>query len=238
MARVNEAGRAGRAAAAGQPSAGDSVPEAPNLTSPRVDDSRTWMSLLPVYAVVFAGFVGYSLMITVFTPMLMRGDGPFLTAGEPMAKRTILLGFLLCLYPLGQFAGSPVLGGLSDRYGRKPILLISLFVTTLCYALIATALTLGSFALLAAASLLAGLAEANIVTAQSAIADVIAAQERNRYFGYIYMCVSAAYILGPLAGGKLADPHLVPWFRYQTPFCSCTFTPSGEKPRGVKARGC
>jgi MFS family permease len=175
-------------------------------------------SFLPLYVVIFVGFVGYSLMITVLTPALMSNHSLFLPAGMPLSKRIVLLSFLLCLYPLGQFAGSPVLGSLSDRFGRKPVLLVSLAVTTICYALIAAALTARSFALLAVASLLAGAAEANIVAAQSAIADVVRPEERNRFFGYIYMSVSLAYIIGPLVGGKLADPTLVPWFSDATPF--------------------
>jgi MFS family permease len=174
--------------------------------------------LLPLYAVVFAGFVGYSLMITVFTPMIMSNHDLLLRAEEPMSKRVILLGVLLCLYPLGQFAGSPVLGALSDRLGRKPVLMISLCFTTGCYALIGIALSLRSLALLASASLLAGLAEANVVAAQSAIADVITPEERNRFFGYVYLSASSAYIVGPLVGGKLADPNLVSWFNNATPF--------------------
>jgi MFS family permease len=174
--------------------------------------------LLPLYAVVFAGFVGYSLMITVFTPMIMSNHVLLLRADEPMSRRVILLGILLCLYPLGQFVGSPVLGALSDRFGRKPVLMISLCFTTACYALIGLALYLRNFALLALASLLAGLAEANVVAAQSAIADVITPENRNRFFGYIYLSASSAYIVGPLVGGKLADPDLVPWFSDATPF--------------------
>ena len=174
--------------------------------------------LLPLYAVVFAGFVGYSLMITVFTPMIMSNHDLLLPAGEPASRRVILLGILLCLYPLGQFAGSPVLGALSDRFGRKPVLMISLCITTGCYVLIGIALSLRSVALLALASLLAGLAESNVVAAQSAIADVITPEERNRFFGYIYLSASSAYIVGPLVGGKLADPNLVGWFNNATPF--------------------
>jgi MFS family permease len=175
-------------------------------------------SFLPLYVVIFVGFVGYSLMITVFTPSLMGNHNLLLPATMPISRRIVMLSFLLCLYPLGQFAGSPVLGSLSDRFGRKPILLISLAVTTVCYALIALALTARSFSLLAVACLLAGTAEGNIVAAQSAIADVVRPEDRNRFFGYIYMSVSSAYIIGPLVGGKLADPHLVPWFNDATPF--------------------
>lgn len=179
--------------------------------------------LLPLYAVIFVGFVGYSLMITVFTPMLLRSDSPLIPASYPIEKRTIILGILLCLYPLGQFLGAPILGGLSDRFGRKPILLISLAITTACYALIAFSLTIGTLSLLAIALLLAGLAEANIVAAQSAIADICPPADRNRFFGYIYMSVSAAYIVGPLVGGKLADPRILPWFNYATPFWTVFF---------------
>jgi MFS family permease len=102
--------------------------------------------------------------------------------------------------------------------GANQCWLISLSITTLCYAVISTALNLASFVLLSAALVIAGLAEANIVIAQSAIADVVPADQRNRFFGYIYMSVSAAYIVGPLGGGKLADHELVSWFNYATPF--------------------
>ena len=98
-------------------------------------------SFLPLYIVIFVGFVGYSLMITVLTPALMSNHNLLLAAGTPMRKRIVLLSFLLCLYPLGQFVGSPIVGSLSDRFGRKPVLLVSLTITTVCYALIVLALS-------------------------------------------------------------------------------------------------
>jgi MFS family permease len=121
------------------------------ILSPSGNLPHPLAALLPLYIVIFAGFVGYSLMITVSTPMLLRSDSPMIAADDPMSKRTILLGFLLCLYPQGQFLGSPVLGSLSDRFDRKPVLLISLAITTLCYSVIAYSLAIGSFALLAGA---------------------------------------------------------------------------------------
>jgi DHA1 family tetracycline resistance protein-like MFS transporter len=175
-------------------------------------------SLIPVYVVVFVGFVGYSLMITVFTPMFLDPGTRILPAEATMAYRTIVLGVVLCLYPGGQFIGSPVLGALSDRYGRRPVLLVSLVITTACYALIAVSLQWQSLRLLCVGLVLAGLAEANVVVAQSAIADVVSPADRNRFFGYVYLSSSLAYIAGPLGGGKLAEPAVVPWFTYATPF--------------------
>ena len=92
--------------------------------------------LLPLYAVIFAGFVGYSLMITVFTPLLLHPGSALLPPRTATGTRSLILGGLLALYPLGQFFSSPMLGSLSDRVGRRPVLLASLSLTTGCYALI------------------------------------------------------------------------------------------------------
>lgn len=174
--------------------------------------------VLPLYLVVFAGFLGYSLMITVFTPLILDDGGGLLDADASTSTRTVVLGLLLALYPLAQFAGAPVLGALSDRWGRRPVLLGSLAASAACYALIATALHVRSLPLLMAACTLAGLSEANVAIAQSAIADVAPPRQRSRLFGYVYLASSLAYVAGPLAGGKLADPGLVSWFGYPTPY--------------------
>ena len=89
--------------------------------------------ILPLYVVVFVGFLGYSLMIATFTPMILRNDNGMLPAGSSLTERSLVLGLLLALYPLGQFLGSPVLGALSDHYGRRPILIGSLSTTTILY---------------------------------------------------------------------------------------------------------
>jgi MFS family permease len=174
--------------------------------------------LLPAYLVVFVAFVGYSLMIAMFTPMLLRRDGGMLARSDSIATRTIALGILLAMYPLAQFLAAPVIGALSDRFGRRPTLLTSLAASTACYVLIAYAVQSRTFVLLLAACFLAGLSEANITIAQSAVADVAAPNQRGRLFGYVYLSSSLAYVVGPLVGGRLADRHLVSWFDYATPF--------------------
>jgi MFS family permease len=84
------------------------------------EGSQAFSRLIPMYVVIFAGFVGYSLMITVFTPLLLRPGGGMLPDTTPAATRSLILGGLLALYPLGQFLSSPIMGSLSDRHGRRP----------------------------------------------------------------------------------------------------------------------
>jgi DHA1 family tetracycline resistance protein-like MFS transporter len=174
--------------------------------------------ILPLYVVVFVGFLGYSLMIATFTPMLLLNDNGMLPASSSLTERSLVLGVLLALYPLGQFLGSPVLGALSDRHGRRPILIASLSTTTILYVGIAVALAVQSLPLLMLACFVAGLSESNIVLAQGAIADTASREDRNRLFGYIYLSASLAYVVGPLGGGQLADHSLVSWFSYATPY--------------------
>lgn len=173
--------------------------------------------LFPLYLVIFFGFVGYSLMITLFTPMFLSGDY-ILPANTSLSTRTILLGIVLFLYPFAQFLSSPVLGALSDRFGRRPILLLSLGLTTAFYLLTSFAIEIRNLPLLCISLAIAGFSEGNVTVAQSTIADVSTGPNKNRYFGYIYLSASLAYVIGPLFGGKLADPKLVTWFSYALPF--------------------
>jgi MFS family permease len=174
--------------------------------------------ILPLYIVIFIGFVGYSLMITILTPMILGDTGGILKSFPFETARTIVLGIVLALYPLGQFFGSPVIGALSDGFGRRPVLLVSLVATIVLYAVSAIALSIKSLPIFMTASFLAGISEANVVIAQSAIADVTPGSGRTRFFAYITLSASGAFLIGPILGGKLADPSIVSWFSYSTPY--------------------
>jgi DHA1 family tetracycline resistance protein-like MFS transporter len=168
--------------------------------------------LLPLYLVIFIAFIGYAMMVNFFVPLFMNNDG-FLPTGASLALRTTTVGVLLAIYPAGQFFGAPVVGAISDRYGRKPVLLASLALALVCYALIAVAIATRQLVLLGIGCLIGGLSESNIAIAQSAIADVARPEDRGRLFAYVYSACSLGYIAGPLLGGQIAE-H----FGYEIPF--------------------
>gem|GEM_PF-591321 len=171
------------------------VPAGPNAPGLR--------PLLPLYLVIFVAFLGYAMMVTLFVPMLVGHNG-FLPPEAGAGRRSLLVGILLAIYPIGQFVGSPVIGVLSDRYGRKPVLMVSLAAAVGSYAVIALGVDLRSIPLIGVGCLAGGLSESNIAIVQSAVSDVAPPAERARLFGYVYSACSVGYIAGPVVGGQIA----------------------------------
>ena len=170
-------------------------------------------SLILLYLTISVAFLGYSLLITILTPMFLHPlEGQFLQHLSA-ARRMIYLGCLLGLYPLAQFFSAPILGALSDKFGRRPVLCSSALVVTICYAAIAWSLQQTHLPLLYIAVTLCGLFEGMIAVSQGAITDLISPEQHSQYFGYIYMSISLAFVIGPLGGGLIAHS-----FSSATPF--------------------
>ncbi|MCH9610418.1 MAG: MFS transporter [Chlamydiae bacterium] len=170
--------------------------------------------ILPVYFVVFLGYIGYSLFLTIFAPALLHHN--YIDADQ--STRILILGILIFMYPFGQFLSSPVLGALSDRFGRKPLMMYSLLVTTLVYVFIGFCLIYKWIVLLIISLFVAGLSEGNITIAQSAVADVSNRESRHRMFGYIYFASSCSYVIGPILGGWLSTMNFGNGPSYHLPF--------------------
>lgn len=168
-------------------------------------------------SIVFFGFVGLSLPYPIFSPLFLQAESPLVLAlGLSPKWCAILLGLTLAAYPLAQFFGSPILGGLSDRYGRKRLLMLSLIGTGIGYLLSAVAITHNAVGLLIASRILTGFFEGNMGIAQACITDL----KYDKYFGLgaVSAASSLGYLVGPLMGGFLCDNTLVSWFTFSTPF--------------------
>jgi MFS transporter, DHA1 family, tetracycline resistance protein len=142
-----------------------------------------------LFVAVFVDMIGYGIVV----PLL-----PFYAREH--ASGAVLVGLLGSLYAAAQFVGGPFLGGLSDRAGRRPVLLCPLGAS-LAYLLLGLA---GSLPLLVAAVALAGLAGATLATAQAYIADVTPPEDRARGLGLVGAAFGLGLVTGPALGGLLS----------------------------------
>lgn len=148
-----------------------------------------------IFATIFIDALGIGLLIPVFPDVLRRfnADPSFVSH---------YYGYFISLYSLMQLFASPILGSLSDRYGRRPILLVSLFFAALDYLLMAFAPTL---TLLFVGRIISGLTGANITVASSYMADISDDSNRAANFGMIGAAFGAGFIVGPGIGGLLVN---------------------------------
>ena len=153
--------------------------------------------LLPIFLIVFIDLLGFGLIL----PLL-----PFYA--KSFGANELTIGLLLASYSLMQFIGAPVLGRLSDRYGRRPILLISQLGTFVGFIMLGFANGLG---MLFASRIVDGVSGGNISTAQAYIADISDEKNRAKNFGLIGAAFGLGFIMGPAMGGFLSQ------FGYQVP---------------------
>jgi DHA1 family tetracycline resistance protein-like MFS transporter len=176
--------------------------------------------LIIVFAIIFLDMLGVGVLIPVI-PLLLGDPASsyyLLPPGWSIQQGYILLGLLTGIYPLMQFFATPILGQLSDKFGRKKILLFSLVGTLLGYLLFAYAILIRNIPLLFASRALDGLTGGNISVAQAVIADSTPPEKRARSFGMIGAAFGLGFIFGPYLGGKLSDPGILSWFTASTPF--------------------
>lgn len=147
-----------------------------------------------ILCTVMLDAIGISLIFPVL-PDLLRT----MTGKSEVAQ---LFGMMLALYGLMQFFFSPVLGVLSDRYGRRPVLLLSLTGSVIDYLVMVFTPYLW---LLFLSRAIAGMTGANIVVATAYIADITPESERVRRFGLFHAAVGIGFVAGLVTGGVLGD---------------------------------
>jgi MFS transporter, DHA1 family, tetracycline resistance protein len=122
--------------------------------------------------------------------------------GLTLAEAAVWGGFLTASFAVMQFVFSPVVGNLSDRFGRRPVMLVSLAVLAADYLVMAVA---GSLWLLLAGRIVGGIAAATHSTANAFMADISAPHEKAARFGLVGAAFGVGFVLGPLLGGLLAE---------------------------------
>jgi DHA1 family tetracycline resistance protein-like MFS transporter len=149
-------------------------------------------ALFTIYATVVLSAIGIGLTMPII-PQLMRDVGHTSELGWRF-------GAFTGLYALMQFICSPMLGVLSDRYGRRPVLLMSLAGAVADYLFMALA---PSMSLLFVGRAIAGISGASMAVAAAYIADVTPEDQRSRRYGELGACFGVGFIIGPALGGLL-----------------------------------
>ena len=170
-----------------------------------------------ILAIVFLGFMGISIPYLIFPSLFLNPEYSILPAGTSEAHRALFLGVTLAVYPLAQFVGAPILGALSDDYGRKPLLSGSLFLTALGNVLTGVAIARQHLGLLIVSRVIAGLMEGNVAIARAMAAD-IKTIPKDKSLGKVNAAISIAYLIGPLVGGLMTDKNLWQGLTTATPF--------------------
>lgn len=175
-------------------------------------------NLMILYLTVAIDFLGVGLVIPIFAPLFLSENSNLFSIGTDYATRSFLLGLVLALFPFFQFFGAPVLGTLSDKYGRKNILFLSVLGTFLGYILMVFGIVYQNLLLIVVSRALDGFTGGNISVATSAISDISDKESRVKNFGMLGAIFGICFILGPFLGGKLSDPTVASFFSYETPF--------------------
>jgi DHA1 family tetracycline resistance protein-like MFS transporter len=146
--------------------------------------------LLIIFLTIFVNLVGFGIII----PLL-----PFYA--QTFGASPLVIGLLFAVFSLAQLIAAPALGDISDKYGRRPVLVFSLAGTVVSFVMLALA---NSVTMLFLARIVDGLSGGNISTARAYVADVTEPKDRARAYGLIGAAFGLGFILGPALSGILA----------------------------------
>ncbi|HEY5824497.1 MAG TPA: TCR/Tet family MFS transporter [Cyclobacteriaceae bacterium] len=151
-------------------------------------------ALIFIFITLLIDITGLGIIIPVM-PKLIED-----LTGSSLSQAATFGGWLISAYAITQFFFAPIVGGLSDRYGRRPVLLAALFGFGIDYLLLAFAPTIGW---LFAGRIIAGIMGASFTTAGAYIADISTPENRAQNFGIIGAAFGLGFIVGPVIGGLL-----------------------------------
>ncbi len=149
-----------------------------------------------IFVTVLLDVIGFGIIIPIIPDLIM------MLSGKGISEAAIIGGWLMFVYAAVQFFFAPIIGGLSDRFGRRPVLLLSLAGFGIDYLIAGFAPTIGW---LFVARFIAGITGASMTTASAYIADVSPPEKRAQNFGLIGAAFGLGFIIGPVIGGILGE---------------------------------
>lgn len=180
-----------------------------------LSEKITIFTLYIIYCFDIAAIV---VVFIIFTPLLLDSTAHFVRPEMSISNRNLILGFLIACYPIAQFFSCPILGDLSDHFGRKRILLISTSATAFCFFLSAIAILEESLPMLMISRLVGGFFAGNAALAQASVSDYNTGKGKARAMALFTMTGGFAWIIGPFIGAFFSNSKILPWFNFDVPF--------------------
>ena len=175
-------------------------------------------TLASVFFTFFIDNFSWAIVFPIFAPYFLAEHSTLFSADVSMATRTMLLGFFLMAFSLGQFIGAPLLGEYADRRGRKKALATSTLLSLAGLALSAWSVQEHNLWLLFVGRLMTGVFAGNMSICVACISDLSPDEKsRGKRFGHLSLTAGISFVLGAFIGGKLADSSLSSWFSFALP---------------------
>lgn len=176
------------------------------------------LSLLLILAVAFIDTLGVGLVYPMFASMIYQGDCHILAPDTSEATRGVCLGILLAAMPIVQFFSAPFLGMLSDKKGRKRILVPALFIGVIGYVIAILGIVFENFAILLMSRMLVGISGGTAAVVSASLADISSQEDKAKNFGLFNMAFGLGFTAGPFIGGVLSSVEFGVLKPYVLPF--------------------
>ncbi len=173
--------------------------------------------LITIFLLIFIDAAGVAMVAPLLSDALFHKP-VMLLENFSLPARSIYYGIALGIYSFFMLIAAPILGELSDRYGRRSILLVCLFGLTLSYLLLAIAISSGSATLMLIGRSVAGITAASQAVAQASALDMTNANRKSFIISMCLLTSSLGFVLGPVLAGVFSNTHWVSWFDADIPF--------------------
>ena len=161
--------------------------------------------IMPLFVVIFIDTLSGTLLGPILPILFVNSPDSILSPEISPVVRYFLFGFTSSIFFIATFFASPILGDLSDRWGRKKVMMISLFGAFVGYLLSVVAVLIHAISLLLLGRMIAGIMAGSIAAAKASVIDVSTDSNKTTYIGYILLALSLGTIIGPLLSGILSN---------------------------------
>lgn len=163
-------------------------------------------------------FLALAILIPIIPPLVVGDSSVLFAEGTTETYKNIVYGFLIAIFSVAQFFSAPIFGILSDKHGRKKILVFALLFTLTGYSVAATAVFLGSLPLLFLGRILSGFGFGSQSILFSSVADISTNENKARNYGLLGVAFGISFIFGPATGGILSAKYALLGNKYLLPF--------------------